>query len=295
MRAAVGLFIAAASVCVPAPLVAQDACVFDGAEPDALQLTPVPGGAEPATVDSPIVARFASDVAVADFEPEVLLKLVEVAEDGSALAVEGAYATEPSQPNVLVFQPTDGLSPESSYRVELLDPLDGSERALSFATGDVPDEDPPHFAESARLTLRGARSKADCDGFRVDVVFAPALDDGPRGSIEHLVYQTRGAGLKAPVLRSRVRPSMGSDVSTSFLLDADQALDPVCVLVLPVDGTGRVGEPLGPRCFAPAGSARFVGLCTSRPASTSGGLPLLGLPGLALALVWRRLRAHGRS
>lgn len=295
LEAPVVLLLVAETLVRPTNTRAQDACVPRSPEPLEVQLTPAVGAAGGVTLDSPVIARYAADVDVFDFAPEDLLTLDRLGDDGSSMPVAGRYERFDAQPNVLVFRPAGPLASETSFGGTVFDPIERDERSLAFVTGDRVDEVEPRFPASGAVSLRAAGRGSGCQGTRVDVSFTPALDDGPRGSVEHLVLQTRGAGLTAPVLRSRVRASMGGEVTASFLLDADQAAEPLCVVVLAVDGVGRVGDPAGPACFTPDGEARFVGLCAMSHFRGGSGPGAPALLGVALCLCLRRLRAHGRA
>ena len=96
------------------------------------------------------------------------------------------------------------------------------------------------------------------------MVVDAAEDDGDEESVEILLFLSRAEGARGPVLRARAwNPAEGEPVLT-FLLDAAEAEQPVCVALRAVDGVGRASEGESEVCFDPVQGSRFV--------STSCGL-----------------------
>ena len=124
-------------------------------------------------------------------------------------------------------------------------------------------------------------------GYRVQVYFPPASDDGPPGSIEYLLFQTHGRDIDAPVLVDRVRNFRTDRITMSFLLSNQAASVPICLQVVTVDGAGHATVPAGDRCFDPVGHITFQG-CGVAAGARGGGGPL------ALAVMIVALRAARR-
>lgn len=189
----------------------------------------------------------------------------------------------------LFFVPTEELAPNDAY-VGL---ARGVERDLDFQfrTGSLRDVAAPMFTG---LTGGPSTARVDptCDGgsgYRVDVRFPPARDDGPAGSIEYLLYLTRGPSLRAPELRARLRNFTTEEVTMAFVLDDEEATGPVCIVVHAVDGVGRVDRSMGPACFLPGEGTFFEPLCTvSAPGAPARGAGLAAVVALAAVAVRRR-------
>ena len=136
-------------------------------------------------------------------------------------------------------------------------------------------------------------------GFRVGVFFAPATDSGPPGSIEYLLFQTRGVGVDAPILRNRVRNYPGEQITMAFVLPAEEASAPICVRIAAIDGVGnptfsdrRDGEEA---CLDPVQGNYFYPLCHA----SAPGRAARGTGGTALALgafgaLWLAARVRRR-
>lgn len=149
---------------------------------------------------------------------------------------------------------------------------------FNFRTGATRDVEAPSFGTIREPTT--ARVDLPCDGgrgYRVDVRFDPATDDGPRGSIEYLLYLTRGPTLDAPELRGRVRNLATDETTMAFVLTEAEAVGPVCVVVHAVDGHGRVDADMEPVCFEAVQGTYFDSCAVTPGTSTSTS---------ALALTW---------
>lgn len=138
---------------------------------------------------------------------------------------------------------------------------------IAFRTGSTVDSAPPVMSDVDAPTT--ARVDPSCEapegGYRVDVSFAPATDDGSPGSIEYLLYFTRGAGLEAPELRRRARNFSTELVTMAFVLSPEEAVSPGCVVVHAVDGVGNVDDDMEPECFEPVQGNFFEPLCSAGP------------------------------
>ena len=203
----------------------------------------------------------------------------------------------------LFFVPAEPLEPRTLY-AGVATGID-QDLGFSFRTGATLDTEPPHLP--ARLdTPSTGRTEGDARcgvpaGFRVSVSFDPRegrgrVDDGPEGSVEYLLYLTRGATVRAPELRARTRFFPTSLLTMAFVLEPEEAVAPVCVVVHAVDGVGNVNRSMEPACFEPVQGNFFEPICAAGGApgrmgagDGGGGLAVLGL---ALgAMLWRRRRA----
>ena len=158
---------------------------------------------------------------------------------------------------------------------------------IAFRTGSTVDSGPPVMGEVDAPTT--ARVDPSCEapegGYRVDVSFPPATDDGSPGSIEYLLYFTRGAGLGAPELRRRARNFSTELVTMAFVLSPEEAVSPGCVVVHAIDGVGNVDDDMEPECFEPVQGNFFEPLCSASPIE---GRSWLGWALVGLVLVRRR-------
>lgn len=169
-----------------------------------------------------------------------------------------------------------------------------SDLQFSFCSGTSNDVSAPRIGplREVRSTAVGPRCEAREGGFRIDVFFSPAEDvGGPPGSIEYLLYQTRGASITEPVLRARARNFAGTDTVMAFVLPQDEAQTPICVRVAAVDGVGNVvvAAESAQDCVDPVQGTYFYGLCSASPRRAPA--PWLGAVLFALAAL-RRAR-HG--
>lgn len=149
--------------------------------------------------------------------------------------------------------------------------------AFSFTTGFSVDSSPPEFPEP-RLTVTSSRIPEDSidlpeGGYRVDVSFDPAVDDGAAASIEYLLYLTRGnEDLEAPQLRSRARNFTTGLITMAFVITNEEAEQPLCVEVHAIDGVGRMSEDRPSECFEPIMGSFFEGCSVSAPGGGEGGV-----------------------
>lgn len=199
--------------------------------------------------------------------------------------------------DTLVFIPDDPWDSEQAYS--------GIARGIDidlpfqFCTGTTTDTSAPMIGalEPVTSTAVDVRCDAPEGGFRIGVFFPPADDPGgPPGSIEYLLFQTRGAGLEEPLLRARAR-NVGatSQVTMAFNLPPSEASSVICVRVAAVDGVGNVAwseSNPGNDCVDPVQGNFFYGLCSVSAASATSiswiGIAALGCMALALVLLLRR-------
>jgi hypothetical protein len=169
---------------------------------------------------------------------------------------------------------------------------------FGFCAGSTTDTTPPELGEldSVTSTLASPRCDAPEGGYRIAAFFPPADDQGaPPASIEYLLFQTRGAGIDEPVLRSTIRNFATETHTMAFVLPPDQAGEAICVRVAAVDGNGNIDwsdANSGIDCVDPVQGNFFASLCTVSAAGT-GRAPVAGLGLFAaatLALCVRRRR-----
>lgn len=174
----------------------------------------------------------------------------------------------------LYFLPARILAPGEQY-AGVVRGID-QDLSIAFRTGFSVDTGPPQLSrvDTPTTSQVGTSCEAPMGGYRVDVSFPPATDDGSPGSIEYLLYLTRGAGIEAPELRRRARNFSTGLVTMAFVLAPEEATSPVCVVVHAVDGVGNVDRDMEPRCFEPITGDYFEPVCSASTAP-SGALWLL--------------------
>ncbi len=226
---------------------------------------------------------------------EPLTRLLEI-RDASDTPVPGALAV---LGDTLVFRPEAPWAPGSAYRGTAFG-IDILQVRFSFRTGAVLDREPPRFTSTP--TLSPARVDAlPCaaeGGYRIDVSVAPATDpDGAQGDVEYLLFQTRGPEIEAPRLRARARNFAGPSIPLAFTLTPAEAVSPICVTVVAVDGVGRAVEG-GTACVDPVQGNYFAPLCNAgAPGAGHAGARVTWLASaslLGVALVVRRLGRRAR-
>lgn len=195
----------------------------------------------------------------------------------------------------LFFQPDQEWEPEQAY-MGIARGVDG-DLPFSFCTGTTPDTAPPVLGRLQEVTSTQVAPRCDAPdgGYRIAAFFPTANDfGGPPASIEYLLFQTRGAGIEEPVLRSRIRNFATMTHTMAFVLPPSEAGDVICVRVAAVDGRGNFGwSETDPEidCINPVQGNYFYALCSASAAPLArGGLGLGGITALGLALLLRRAR-----
>ncbi len=195
----------------------------------------------------------------------------------------------------LIFFPEADTWETSSTYTATARGRDG-DRTFSFCSGSTSDDLPPVLGAIGEVRSDSIEPRCDAPegGYRLGVFFAPATDFGPPGSIEYLLFQTRGVGVDEPIVRDRVRNYAGDQITMAFVLTPDEAASPICVRVAAVDGVGNLdfsdlqgGEE---ECVDPVRGNFFYGLC-SAPGATLPS-PLRG-PGPPLAFLFVALGLFG--
>jgi len=255
-------------------------------EVGALEVTPA-SGANGVLLDAYVQVLYTPGY-LAAVDPSRTIEVT--TEDGDPVAGEAQVVGDR-----LFFVPDALLDPDTTYR-GLAFGFD-YDFEFEFATtrrdGAV-DSGPPTLG-SRISDITSSRVSTTCEapsgGYRVDVSFPPADDDGSPGSIEYLLYLTRGPTLDAPELRARARNFATSDmgrIPMAFVLTPEEAVSPVCVVVHAVDGAGNVDDDMEPRCFEPVQGNFFEALCSAAPGRESSP-PFVAVALLGLVL-WRRRR-----
>lgn len=301
-----------ALLAAPSASGAQDAGTCPGPpNPEPLETTPS-NGATGVTLNAPVRVRYTEgffvegpgagrdplDLIEVWACPEGLLLIGDIdcqAEGGSPLGGSAQIIGDE-----LVFVPRQELDPTRVYS-GVASGLGFADLPFAFETGTSLDLTPPIFPDDFIRDLTSTRTPMRCDapqgGFRISVFFEAATDDGPAGSIEYLLFQTRGQGIEEPVLRDRVRQFVTSGrIPMAFVLPPSQANQPICVQVVAVDGLTRVAripETMNERdCTNPVQGNFFEPLCAVGAPGTGGGEPLGAAVALAAGalLVLRRRR-----
>ncbi|MCU0671523.1 MAG: hypothetical protein MUE69_01895 [Myxococcota bacterium] len=290
-----------ASAFVASSASAQDAGVPCDEPPfrGPLEVTPA-SGAGGVTIDARVKVLYGEGTLGPELDPESLIDLRHCGDLG-VFECETAGELVPGRAQIVgdrwVFFVPDG---ELLANAQYAGIARGAEGNLSFTfrTGIARDLRAPLLGNVAAPST--ARTDLPCDGgrgFRVDVRFDAATDDGPAGSIEYLLYLTRGATVEAPELRTRVRSLATSEVTMAFLLSDAEAVAPVCFVVHAVDGLGNVDSDGEPVCFEPVQGTYFEACSVSAPGATrelGAGAFGVGFVGLALG-VRRRRAARART
>lgn len=194
----------------------------------------------------------------------------------------------------LVFVPDEPLLPRAQYVARALG-VDG-DLEVSFCTGSRFDVGAPTLGAIDREApvLVGPQCGLPDGGYRVGIYFEPATDDGPLGSIEYLLYLTRGEGVDAPRLVGRARNYRADQITMSLLLAPELGSTPVCVQLAAVDGVGNVTVNEERHCFDPITRTWFYGGCSIGGAGR-GPSDRRGPLSIALAgSLWLGLRARRR-
>lgn len=250
-------------------------------------------GASSVTLDAPVLVRFSDGYFGPDGPGESPADSLRVwrceespvcfpcaAEDATPvrarIAVHG---------NLLVFVPEVELESNACYS-GLATGVDG-DLDVRFQTGARRDTGPPILGAVTAITPIGVGPSCELPegGYRVTFFVEPPLDDGPAGSLEYLLYLTRGPGVSEPILRDSIR-NQGSDSLLLLRLAPDEGHEPVCARIAVRDGVGNLTIGDEEHCIDPITAASFEGCAAGAP---SRGWPIAAAV-LALVLVGRRRR-----
>jgi hypothetical protein len=291
------LLVVLAVLAVPvAPAAAQDCPEPPLRGPQAV----APGsGAVGVTLDAPIVLTYSEGYfgpGGPGEDPRTLVRLEECGDCSGACGL-GEGVPVPGEVEVhgdrLVFVPEVALADGTRYVGVAL----GSETALSFefCTGRSLDAGPPRLGGLPRpsSTRVGPQCGLPEGGYRLAVSFPPAADDGPPGSIEYLLYLSRGEGVEAPRVVARSYNYPAREITLGVLLSGEATRAPICLTLAAVDGVGNAAVDPVPQCFDALTRTTFAGeACRAVPAA--GGGSALGAGGLALVALFGRRAARKR-
>jgi MYXO-CTERM domain-containing protein len=288
----------AIAICAMAsPAAAQEPdCAMEPRAP--IEVTPASGGGELVPFDAPITVRYGAGYFGPDGPgdpPSSLFTLVACGACGRSCSVDDEPPVPglvQTQGDVLVFLADGGLEPDTQYRgratgvddILTFDFCTGDETSAGLDLPVIGDFGPPTSAAVAPNTL----SCLPDGGYRIAVFFDRATYAGPRGSIEYLLFQTRGQGIDEPRLVDRIRNFAGDRITMTFLLGPSEVRTPVCYQVVVLDGLGHATLPQGDGCIDPLARVSFQGACAASPGGSSPGGAAALLTILALALVRRR-------
>jgi hypothetical protein len=254
----------------------------------ALSAWPIPGGPFPVMLNAPVRVRYSPgyfEDPLIGADPAALFELVEVE---TGFVVPGRTVAIGEE---LVFTPAARYFPDTEYAgtARGVDALDQS-IDIRFTTGVDVDSELPSIRRID--SMRAFSVDAACDlpdgGYRIEVQFEPATDDGPPGDIEHLLYVSRGPEVEAPQRRDQQR-NLGAEGILAFTMEPAEAVSPICVTVVAVDGVGNVAQTPA-FCDDPIKGNFFAPLCSAYPPTGAGGALPLATIVAALWIVRRRRR-----
>jgi hypothetical protein len=256
-------------------------------------------GAVGVTLDAPIVLSYSAGYFGPDGpgeDPRTLVRLEECGDCSGACAL-GEGVPVPGEVEVhgdrLLFVPEGALADGTRY----VGSAAGSETSLffEFCTGRSVDAGPPRLAGLPRpsSTRVGPQCGLPDGGYRLAISFPPASDDGPPGSIEYLLYLSRGAGVEAPRVVARSYNYAAREIALGVLLSGEQTRAPICLTLAAVDGVGNAAVDPTPQCFDALTRTTFAGkACRAAPGSR--GQSALGIAAAALAVLLGRRAARAR-
>jgi hypothetical protein len=270
------------------------------------EVTPA-DSARQVSIDAPIRVRYSRGYFEGPDDPATLITVLRCADDGCGVGcryedeVDGEFV--PGRVQVLgdnlFFHPDGGWEPGQAY-AGIARGQDG-DLPFGFCTGTTTDGTPPELRglEDVTSTPVPPRCDAPEGGYRIATFFAPADDAGaPPASIEYLLFQTRGAGIEGPVLRSTIRNFATAMHTMAFVLPPSEAGEPICVRVAAVDGRGNIDwSDSNPEvdCIDPVQGNFFAPMCAaSAPGAPRRGAGALTLAVAAVALGIARLRRRAR-
>ncbi|MEC7522085.1 MAG: Ig-like domain-containing protein [Myxococcota bacterium] len=296
-----------------APVAAQDGgtivCDDEPVARQALEVFPA-DNATAVSLDAPVRARYSPgyfEPGGPGGDPTTMITLLRCPSSGStcftADCADGEGEFVPGRVQVLgeelVFMPSAGWEPETAYR-GIARGVDAT-LEFSFCTGTGDDAGPPRLGVINSVTstvVDEERCDAPRGSYRISVFFEPATELGPPGSVEYLLYQTRGTDIDGPVLRDRVRNFATDEIPMAFALPPDQATSPICVTVAAVDGVGNVDyadNEGGEVCVDPVQGNFFESLCSvSAPGGRARWTLILAAAGFIVLLLVVRLRSRCR-
>lgn len=251
-------------------------------------------GANGVTLDAPLRIRYTEGF-LSDFDASTAAELLDVFSCTNAPCSESVEATGELSivDDQLFFVPTPSWNPFTQYRGVAR----GTDRNLpfGFTTTSTVDQAPPAF--SGGLSVNTEPTQDPCyregdpgepeHGYRVEVTFAPATDDGAPGDIEYQLFLTRGPGVEGATLVAQTRNFGATErVSLAFYIDEQAAEQTHCVDLIVIDGVGKVTRSRDAACFNATLGRDFVGcnVQSTKPFQSWPGIFVFG----ALAFILKR-------
>ena len=260
--------------------------------PDLLETFPADGATD-VPVNVRLSARYA---ATAEYVNE------EVTFEHVGFDTEAPRVTFDSTEGWLSFEPPTSLVAGDSYVVRwpalrgLTTAGAGKGAEVKFTAGSTNDVEPPLFGGVRSLAWDVERVDDDCtdsleDRFMFDLSLDDATDDGGRGMLTLLVFQSKGGSVTtspAPVLAQRF-PDTGSRVRVQRAIDS--AAGNVCFAALARDSSGRVSNSADREvCVATVKPPFFYGCSVSHAGAGRGTAPVA-----LLILIGMGRRSAGRG
>jgi len=266
--------------------------------PDLLETFPADGATD-VPVNARLSARYA---AAAEYINE------EITFEHVGAATEAPRATFDSSEGLLAFAPAEPLVVGDAYIVHwpsvrgLTTAVAGKGAEGKFTAGSMADIDPPIFGGVRALSWDVERINDDCtdaleDRFVFDLSLDEATDDGGKGMLTLLVFQSKGgsaATSPAPVLAQRFS-DVGARVQVQRSIDS--AAGKVCFAALARDSSGRVSSSADREvCVVTVKPPFFYGCTVSRGLDGGAGGARAAAPIslLVLASIGRRARRGQR-
>lgn len=270
--------------------------------PDLLETFPEDGA-----IDVPINARLS-----AHYAPTAEYVNEEITLEHVGIASEMANATFDSSEGFLSFQPSETLVPGESYVVRwpglrgINTALAGKSREVHFTAGSSADVDAPLFGGVHAIDWDVERVDDDCtdsleDRFVFDLDLDDATDDGGRGMLTLVVFQSKGGSAVSspePVLVQRFADSANR---VRVQRSIDSAAGNVCFAALARDSAGRVSNSADREvCVATVRPPFFYGCAVAsararRATEVERAAGALLIAAIALASVSRRRARRGKS
>ncbi len=213
-------------------------------------------------------------------------------------AVEGQASAVADE---LFFVPAFSWNPFTQYRGT----AHGTDRNLQFGftTGSAVDSSPPTFSGGISVNTEPAQDPCHKEsdpggppiGYRVEVSFAPATDDGAPGDIEYQLFLTRGLDVGGAELVAQARNFAATErVSLAFFLDEDTAKQTHCVDMIVIDGVGNVTDAQSPECFNATLGRDFVSCALQSHIPPANSLWSIAIAAALLNLRRKRSAANSR-
>jgi hypothetical protein len=169
---------------------------------------------------------------------------------------------------------------------------------VTFTVGSADDVDPPNFAGLTAVTWDLERQNNDCtNSLENRMVFTlslgPADDDGGRGNLTLVVFQSSGSGVDGgPVpVQTMAMPAAGKTVTVK--LSVGDATGHVCFAAIARDLTGKVSQSGNQTVCVDTTAPPFFRGCALAGADGGGGTGTLARTLVALvALVVARRRSR---